>query len=305
MKSPESKIILYGYLSAIAATLFWSGNFTVARGVTEQIPPVNLAFWRWTTATVILFPFAIQALLADWNIIKKNISYLCITSILGVSLFNTLIYIAGHSTSAMNMSLIAITFPVFVILISRLIFKEMITTNKWLGILLVFSGVITLITKGELSVLVKMSFTRGDIWMLLAAIAFAVYSILIRHRPAKLSARTFQLSTFLIGLVFLLPFYVWETSTTGFQIQSINTTTLYSVLYLGIFASLASYFLWSNAVSSLGPTKPSIIYYTLPVFSGLVAYLVLGEEIESIHIASMLLILLGVLTAIYEKNIKH
>ena len=301
-KKNVPSFLIYGYLCAIAATLFWSGNFTVARGVTENIPPIALAFWRWMTAVLILAPFALKPLIKNWSIIKSNIVYLTVTSVLGVSLFNTLIYIAGHSTTAMNMSLIVITFPVFVIIFSKFIYKEIITLNKALGIVFVIAGVVTLITKGELSVIKNISFSSGDLWMLLAAITFACYSLLIKHKPAQLGTRAFQISTFSIGLIILTPFYIWESSTTNFQIQSIDQTTFYSILYLGIFASLFSYILWGKAVELIGPTRSSMIYYTLPIFSGISAYAFLGEKIESIHIVSMLLILFGVLTALYDKK---
>lgn len=300
MKEKYSNALVYGYLSAIAATIFWSGNFTAARGVTENIPPISLAFWRWTTAVIILTPFALKSVISDWAIIKSNFFYLSITSLLGVSLFNTLIYIAGHSTTALNMSLIAITFPVFIIIFSRFLFDELITINKGAGVLLVISGVVTLITKGDLSILKNISFAAGDLWMLLAAITFAIYSILLKQKPTELGTRSFQLSTFSIGLLFLMPFYLWESFTTEFQIQTINNNTVYAILYLGLFASLFSYILWGKAVELLGPTKSSMIYYTLPIFSGLAAYFILGEKIESIHLLSMLLIIMGVLTAIYE-----
>ena len=297
--SQENNHLVYGYLCAIAATIFWSGNFTVARGVTESIPPVSLAFWRWTTAVILFIPFAYKALISDWKIIKRNFIYLTITSILGVSLFNTLIYIAGHTTTAMNLSLIAITFPVFIIIFSRFIFNELITLRKGLGILLVITGVITLITQGDFSILKNMTFARGDLWMLLAAITFAIYSILLKKRPAQLGTRSFQLSTFIIGLLFLSPFYIWESLNTNFQIQSVDNNTFYSILYLGLFASMLSYILWGKAVEKIGPTKSSIIYYTLPIFSGVLAYIILGEKIESIHFISMSLIIFGVITAIY------
>ena len=301
----NSNTLIFGYLSAIAATLFWSGNFTIARGVTENIPPISLAYWRWMTAIIILTPFALKSLISDWVLIKKHYIYLSITSILGVSLFNTLIYIAGHSTTAINMSLIAITFPIFIIIISRFIFNELIALNKGAGIFLVIGGVILLITKGDLSILKNISFVAGDLWMLLAAISFALYSILLKQKPVGLGTRSFQLSTFAIGLVFLTPFYIWESFNTSFQIQEININIVYSILYLGIFASLFSYILWGKAVEFLGPTKSSMIYYTLPIFSGIFAYLLLGEKIENIHLLSMLLILAGVLTAVLEPKKKQ
>ena len=296
----DSNTLIYGYICALAATLFWSGNFTIARGVTENIPPISLAYWRWATAIIILTPFAIKPLISDWAIIKNHATYLTITSILGVSLFNTLIYISGHTTSAINMSLIAITFPIFIIIISRFIFNELITLNKGIGVLFVISGVMILITKGDLSILKSISFVTGDLWMLLAAVSFALYSILIKYKPTGLGMRSFQLSTFIIGLIFLTPFYIWESINSDFQIQTIDKNIFLSILYIGVFASLFSYILWGKAVETLGPTKSAIIYYTLPIFSGLVSYQLLGEKIENIHILSMLLILTGVLSAIFE-----
>lgn len=303
MDNINTRLLVYGYLSAIIATILWSGNFIVARSLIENIPPVSLAFWRWAVAVVILFPFAIKPLISDWPIIKNNIIYICITALLGVTLFNTLIYIASHTTTAINLSLIAITFPVFIIILSRIFYKELLTTNKWLGILLVTLGVMTLITKGNVSVLRNIEFAQGDLWMLLGAITFAIYSLLLKKKPKQLGTRSFQLSTFLIGTLFLFPFFIWETVTTGFQIQSVENNTFYSILYIGLFASLVSYILWGKAVHTLGPTKSSMVYYSLPIFSGIAAYIFLGEKIGILHLLSMLLITVGILTALYEKKV--
>lgn len=300
-KSVSSKLV-YGYLSAVGATLIWSGNFVVARGLMDSIPPVSLAFWRWVVAVLVFLPFAIKSLGSDWGLIKSHRVYLVVTSILGVSLFNTLIYIAGHTTTAINLSLIAITFPVFIIILSRIIYDELITINKWIGISLVVVGVVTLITKGDWAMLKNISFVKGDLWMLVAALTFAIYSLMVKHKPAQLGAWSFQLATFVIGLLFLAPFYIWEAVTTDFQIKNIDSNTLYSILYLGIFASLIAFILWAKAIHVVGPTKSSMIYYTLPIFSGISAYLFLGEIIGVIHLLSMLLIVTGVLTAIYESK---
>jgi drug/metabolite transporter (DMT)-like permease len=102
-----------GYVYAILATAIWSGNFVIARGLSDSISPVNLAFFRWATALVFFLPFALKSLIKDIKIVRGNLLYFTLTSILGVTLFNTLIYFAGHTSTAMNLSLISITFPVF------------------------------------------------------------------------------------------------------------------------------------------------------------------------------------------------
>ncbi len=289
-----------GYLFALGATAIWSGNFIIARGLNESIPPISLAFWRWVVAVIVFLPFALKPLIGEWDILKENLPYLSLVALLGVTLFNTLIYFAGHTTSAINLSLISITFPVFIVILSRIFFRELITVNKGIGIVLVATGVVLLITKGSPSQLLNLSFAIGDVWMLLAAFIFAIYSMLVKRKPEKLSVWAFQLSTFLLGLIFLFPFFVWEYATVPPVI--FETKTVLSILYIGIFASLSAFILWNKAIMMVGPSKAGMIYYTLPLFSGLLAYFFLKEEISMNHFYCVLLIVSGIFTANYESR---
>ena len=174
INNSQNRHRLSGYCFAIGATAIWSGNFIIARGLNESIPPISLAFWRWVVAVVVFLPFALKPLIVEWQTLKKHLPYLSITALLGISIFNTLIYFAGHTTTAINLSLISITFPIFIVILSRIFFGELITVNKGIGILLVAAGVVFLITKGALASLLNIAFAIGDVWMLLAAITFAV-----------------------------------------------------------------------------------------------------------------------------------
>lgn len=300
MESRENHRILSGYLFAMGATAIWSGNFIIARGLTDAIPPVSLAFWRWFVAVIVFLPFAIKPVIAERRILKRHLPYLCLTSVLGITLFNTLIYIAGHTTTAINLSLISITFPIFIVLLSRIFFQEAITFHKKIGILLVAVGIVLLITKGVPSRLLAISFAIGDVWMLLAAILFAVYSLLLKRKPASLSIWAFQFSTFLLGLLFLSPFFLWEYLTVPHG--PVEARTVGAILYVGIFASLTAFLLWNKAVAAIGPSRAGMIYYTLPIFSGISASLFLKEAIGIVHGYSMLLIVSGILTANYESK---
>ncbi len=289
-----------GYLFAIGATALWSGNFIIARGLNESISPISLAFWRWVVAVIVFLPFALKPLITEWDILKENIPYLSITSLLGITIFNTLIYIAGHTTTAINLSLISITFPVFIIILSRIFFHELISVNKGFGIIFVAAGVVLLITKGTLSRLLNISFAIGDVWMLAAAITFAIYSILLKRKPEQLSIWAFQLSTFILGLIFLFPFFIWEYVTVP-PIE-FDAKTVVSILYVGVFASLSAFVLWNKAIAKVGPSKAGMIYYTLPLFSGFLAHLFLKEDIGMMHFYCVLLIVSGILTANYESK---
>ncbi|WP_300461506.1 DMT family transporter [Desulfobacula sp.] len=293
-ETAKKQSFLIGYLFAFGATAIWSGNFIIARGLHDNIPPVSLAFYRWLVAVIVFLPFALKSLIREWGIIQEHPTYFSITALLGVTTFNTLIYIAGHTTTAMNLSLIAITFPVFIVLLSRILYKDPITAQKGIGITLVLIGVVTLITKGSLSALLNISFNRGDVWMLLASIIFAVYSLFLRHKPAAISVMALQLSIFILGLLFLFPFFLWEQTT--IQHAILTRTTIPAILYIGIFASLGAFVFWTKAVVILGPAKAGMVYYTLPLFSGFLAYVFLLESINILYFFSMLLIFMGIVT---------
>ncbi len=296
----KTNSMIAGYLFAVGATAIWSGNFIVARGLSDAIPPISLAFYRWLVAVFVFAPFAAKNIIQEWHIIKKHIGYFSITSFLGITTFNTLIYFAGHTTTAMNLSLIAITFPIFIIIFSRILYKELITVKKSLGIILVLTGVLFLITKGKLATLLNISFNTGDVWMLIASIILAVYSLFLRNKPEDLSIKALQLSTFILGLLFLLPFFIYEQVTVN---QSfLNQTTIPAILYVGIFASLCAFILWNKAIVVLGPAKAGMVYYTLPLFSGFLGYLFLHESIRMIHLFSMVLIFSGIVITNHESK---
>ena len=292
----EDKISLVaGYGFALGATALWSGNFIVARGLNDHIPPVSLAFYRWLTAVLVFAPFAVKGVIKEWPLVRGHLWYMAVTAFIGVTCFNTFIYIAGHTTTAMNLSLIAITFPVFVVLISRVLFKEVLTVKRAVGIVVVLAGVVCLITRGDVGRLLAISFVAGDLWMLASAVLFAVFSILIKHKPDSIHLYTFQFTLFSLGLMFLLPFFIWEqTRMPGLYL---NQSTLPAVLYVGIFASLCAFLLWNRAILLLGPSRAGMIYYTLPLFSGLLAFLCLGENIGLVHGISAVMILTGIVLA--------
>lgn len=298
VKGETSKYL--GYTYAVLATAIWSGNFIVARGLNEALPPVSLAFYRWLVALVVVLPLAGRALYKERRVVQENFGFLLLASLFGVTIFNTLIYVAAQTTTAINLSLIAITFPVFIIILSRIFFGEPITLAKVVGIVIVACGVIMLLTKGDMSRLTQISFVIGDFWMLIAAITFAIYSVLLRKKPAGLGALSFQLITFSLGIIMLAPFYIWELLT--LPLPEISMGSIGSIVYIGVFASLVAYVLWLQAIILVGPSHAGMIYYSLPVFCGLLAYVVLGEEVGLIHLVATMLIITGIVLANYKKR---
>jgi drug/metabolite transporter (DMT)-like permease len=265
----------------------------IASGIKAHIPPVGLAFWRWTVACIVLAPFALKSTIENLKIVKKNIRYLTLTAVLGITIFNTLIYFAGKTTSAVNLSLIAISIPLFIVVLSKIIFKEKISNFKIVGITTIISGVLVLISKASLQALLNINFTIGDLLMLVACFFFAYYTILVRKKPTELTSKVFLFTVFVIGTLLLLPFYLYE----HIYLRKVifDTKTILIISYVGIFASLVSFYLWNEAIRLIGTSKTALIYYLIPIFSGILAYFFLNQTIGITQIISMGIIVSGLL----------
>ena len=284
-----------GYIFAATSTALWSVNFIIARALNETISPVSLAFLRWTVAVLVFSPFALRGAIRQRRLVRKNFLYILVCALLGVTLFNTLIYFAGRTSPAINLSLISMIFPVFVLILARLVWGERIGVLRSAGVGVVLLGVVILISDGRVDVILSLAFSPGDILVLLAASVFAGYSMLVRRKPPELSATVFQYATFVFGLVMLAPAFLIDRITS--PPLTLAPSTLSAIVYIGVFASLVAFLTWNRAVGLVGPSRASMMYYTLPVFSGILAYFFLGEEFGLTHLVSLALVVAGIFMA--------
>jgi len=281
---------------ALLAVIIWSGNFIIARGVIKQIPPVSLAFYRWLMASLIIAPFAIQPFKTEWSVVKQSWRYLFWVSLTGIAIFNTFVYIGGHYTTAINLALIGTTSsPIIAIVLARIFLKEKIGWLKMAGLALCISGVIFLLSKGDLQNLVSFRFTAGDGWILLAAFFFAVYNTLVRKKPTGISPINFLFIAFSFGTLLLFPFYVWEIFYMAPVQWDINLLLI--ILYLGLGASVVCYLCWNIAISKLGSGRTAIFGNLILVFSSIEASFILKERFTNIHMISMILVFAGIIIA--------
>lgn len=294
--SSSSKNIYTGISLALLAVFIWSGNFIAARGVIRQLPPISLAFYRWLTASVLLFPIAFRSFRNDWPVIKKSFGYLIWPALTGISLFNTFVYIGAHYTTAINLALIGTcSSPIIAVILARIFLKEQLSAWKIGGMVLCIAGVLYLLSRGNWNNLVHLQFSKGDGWVLLAATSFAVYNTLVKRKPATISSLGFLLSLFWMGTLVLLPFYLWETSHTA-PVQW-NYNLLLIILFLGLGASVISFLSWNVAVGHLGAGRTALFGNLIPVFSSIEAALLLNEDFTNVHIVSMVLVFTGIIVA--------
>lgn len=279
------------------ATLIWSGNFVVARGLIHQIPPVSLAFYRWTTGTLILAPFAWKSFRQELPLIKKHWKYWLLIAFFGITLYNTLIYVAGRYLPAVNLALIGTTSsPVMSIILAAVILKEHLKPLRIAGLLICIVGILLLLSKGSWTNLVHFHFTPGDWWILVAALCFAIYNILVRKKPQGVSPLSFLFITFLLGTLMIIPGFAWETATSTTPVQW-SPSLLLTLFYLGLGNSVLSFLFWNASIARLGAGRTALFGNLIPIFSSIEAVLILHEPITVIHLVSGLLVIGGLLIA--------
>ena len=280
------------YLLLILTVLFWSGNFVLGRGVNEIIPPVALAFFRWAGALMILLPFSIKAIIRQRDEIRKHLGILTILAILSVTIFNTFIYHALQATTVANTVLVNSMTPIFIVLVACIGFKDRITLRQAIGVIISFIGLVWIVSRGQPAILLDLKFSKGDLWTLSAALSWAFYTVLLRKRPANLGPLPFLTTIIGIGLFFLFPLYVWELSTGA--TFNMSPAVAASFGYVALFPSVLSYIFWNRAVGTVGASKAGIFMHLMPVFSILLAFILLGETLAVYHLIGIILIFFGI-----------
>jgi drug/metabolite transporter (DMT)-like permease len=280
------------FLYLVTAPLCWSGNVVLARGIHEQIPPVALAFWRWSVALCLLAPLGYRYARQDWPVAVRYWKIMLFLSLTGIAGFNTLLYKAVHTTTAVNSALIQTAMPAVIILISLALFRERVTAAQIAGAVLCIIGATWVVVRGEWVTLLALEFVQGDVLMMLAVILYAFYSTFLRKRP-PIHPVSFMLFTFFLGLLGLFPIYLWERVTVGPFPLRIGVVS--SIVYVAVFPSIVAYFCWNRGIERLGANRGGLFINLIPVFASIFAVFWLGETLQAFHAAGMLLIFSGML----------
>lgn len=280
------------YFLLILPPLFWAGNSVLARGVADLIPPIAMSFWRWTIALAILLPFTWRQTLKDWPQIKKGWKAILLLGLLGIASFNTLLYTAAHSTTAINIALTQSVMPAIIVLISYLMFHDRISRRQTFAILLCMLGAGYIIIHGDIQRLLALKFVSGDLLMLLAVSLYALYSVLLRKRP-NIHPLSFLTTTFSVGIVFLLPLYLWELRST--PVLALSQSVIMSLLYVALCPSILAYLCWNRGIHEIGANKAGLYINLVPLFASLLAVVFLGERFRSYHLIGICLIFFGLL----------
>jgi drug/metabolite transporter (DMT)-like permease len=282
------------YLLLTLTPLFWAGNAVVGRAVAGHFPPITLSILRWTTAFLIVLPFAWPHLVRDWAAIRERLGTMVLLSVAGISIFNALQYWALEYTEALNALLMQSSGPLFIAMWSLLLLGLRLTWAQAAGIVVSLCGVLVILLRGDVTALARITLNKGDLIYLVALAIFGFYSALSAKRPA-IHNLSFLAFTFGCGALCLIPPLIWELSAR--PVMQFTPSNLAVLAYVAIFPSILSYLCFNRGVELIGANRAAPFFHLIPVFGSAMAIIFLGEKLRLFHLAGYVLVLAGVFIA--------
>ena len=287
-----------GYLFVLGANFFWGLNFVLAKVMSTAVPPVALAFWRWAIAALVLAPLIVSLWKMRARVFRHWVFFL-FSGLTGVAIYHIFIYTGAHTSNAYSFPLI-VAFSGVLVKVCYVFLGKKVSKTQAAGGALATVGLVVLLCRGKLENLLSIGFVVGDLWMLGAALLWAIYSIILEKKPAGQQPFTDQFTMILFGLPLLAVLYGVEASHTG--PFAVSAMTVAVIAYLAVFPSVVSYWFWMIAIDRLGAVRTHALYYTLPLFAACQASLILDEELFFYHGVAALTIITGaIMTTVQER----
>ena len=270
-------------------------NSIIARGGVIHVPPISLAFFRWFLVFLILLPFTINNISKNRNYLNRESKKLFFLGFMGCGVCGAFPFLAGMTTTVTNIGIIYTSSPIFIILISSIFFKEKIFRLQIYGLALCLIGVLLIITKGKVSLLISLKFTSGDLWVLGAAVGWALYSIFLLKWKSKFSFFARFCLIALLGSFSLLPFVIVE----NIFIREINFDKYFYfwTLFAAISPGIIAYTIHQKVQKNLGASTTGFILYLFAIYGAFYGIIFFNERLEIYHYAGAFLVFLGVFFA--------
>ena len=280
------------YLILTLTALFWSSNMVLGRAVRADMSPFTLAFCRWAVAALFVLPLALPHLDRQWPLLRRGWRPLLILGLLGIGGYNTFAYLGLQHTTATNAALLNSFIPIATIAISWAFLGKRLRRIEAIGVLVSLCGVLTIVGRGSIAVLAGLSLNIGDLWLLVAVLDWALYTVALAWRPAGVHPMLMLATTILIGLAALAPTVAWEFAA-GHR-PAFTLASMAIVAYLGVFPGFVSYVFYNRGVAEIGAAKASLFIHLMPVFGTLLAAIFLAEVPQWYHYLGIVLIFGGI-----------
>lgn len=276
-------------LLPILAVLFWAGNTIINKLAVGVIYPAEIGFYRWLFAAVVLTPFMLKPCIDAWPIIKNHWPKIFLLGLFGMAIFQSLAYFAAEQTSANNMGIVLALMPMMSLGLAIIVLGQRLTWGALLGAILSFIGVLYVVSAGDFRLLSSQGINIGDSMMLVAVLAYACYSTLLKKWQIPIPAMPLLYLQVLVAVVVLLPVFIISPKV------GLTTINLPLIAYACVFASIAAPLAWMTGVKHLGPSQMTMFFNGMPVVTAVIAAVVLGESLAMYHVIGGALTLFGVM----------
>lgn len=287
---------VYGLM--VLTSLFWSGAFIAGKFSVPYIPVCSLTFLRFFFAVLIMtLLFKVGSFGRDENgqtyrLRKKHIPFFLFTGIVGMIGYHVLFFTSLKYTTAINSSMINAMNPIMTTILAGLLLRAKFPKMQIFGIMLSFVGVILTITGADIDALMTLAFNKGDLIMVGAMLCWSVYGVFSKMKGGGIPAFWLTYYSFVSCMIFMIPLVMLEKP--WLFIGNIPASAWIAVLYMSIFASVIGYLMQQVAIKEIGPSRTSIFINLVPVFSMILAVVILGEELNPIKLLTAAMIIAGV-----------
>ncbi|GGI16775.1 DMT family transporter [Oxalicibacterium faecigallinarum] len=281
------------------APIMWAGNAIVGRAVHEMVPPILLNCLRWSLAMLILLPFGHHLFTRTspmWGAWRR----FALLGLLGVGLYNALQYLALKTSSPINVTLVAASMPVWMLLIGSWFFGATISRRQMLGAILSIGGVLLVLSRGDWHFLLSLRLVPGDLLMIAAAIIWSFYSWLLTLPKDPPALRADWVAFLLAQVTFGV---IWSGLFAGIEqltdVQAIRWSgpLIAALAFVAIGPAIVALRCWGLGVQRVGPTIAGFFSNLTPLFAALMSLAFLGEAPHLYHGVAFLLIVGGIVVS--------
>jgi drug/metabolite transporter (DMT)-like permease len=279
--------------------LLWAGNAIVGRLVREAVPPMTLNLLRWVIAMLILLPLARAAFRKGSGALVNWRRY-AVLGLVGIGMYNSLQYLALQSSTPINVTLVASGMPVWMMIVGRLFFKAPVRRWQVAGAVLSILGVLAVLCRGDVHQLLALRLVAGDLYMILATIAWSFYSWMLlqpKDRPQlRADWAAFLATQVMYGLLWSALFTGVEWSL-GAPVVAWSGTLAAALLFVAAGPAVLAYALWGAGIRRAGPDIGAFFVNLTPLFAALLSSAFLGELPHAYHALAFALIVGGIVVS--------
>lgn len=296
MSTPGYRLTPATALLLTVPPVLWAGNAIVGRLVRDAVPPMTLNLIRWSIALAVLLPLGRAALRADYGVLANWKRY-SMLGLLGVGLYNSLQYLALQSSSPINVTLVASGVPVWMLLVGRLFFDVPVKRKQVVGAALSIAGVLLVMCRGSLAELAALRLVAGDLYMILATIAWSFYSWLLMQQKDVPALRADWAAFLLAQVGFGV---LWSGALAGgeWAVKDVHIAWSWplaaALLYVAIGPAIIAMRCWGAGVQRAGPSLGAFFINLTPLFTALLSSAFLGEAPHLYHVLAFGMIVGGI-----------